>query len=183
MTIAVLFGGTRQNGNTEMLAERAIQGLAAEKIFLRDYAIHPIEDGRHAPEGFQDINDDYNTIIDRILPHDILIFATPIYWYSMSGPMKNFIDRWSQTMRDPNYPDFKTIMAAKKAFVVAVGGDNPYVKGLPMIMQFQHIFDFMGISFEKYVIGQGNKPGDILQDKAAINAADQLQQYLNDLMK
>lgn len=69
---------------------------------------------RHAEEGFQERNDDYNSIIDRILPHDILIFSTPIYWYSMSGTMKNFIDRWSQTLRDPKYPDFKSKMASKK---------------------------------------------------------------------
>jgi multimeric flavodoxin WrbA len=174
MTIAVIYGGTRPNGNTEILTEYAIQGLEVEKIYLRNYDIQPIVDQRHTEEGFQEVNDDYNSIIERILKHDILIFSTPIYWYSMSGTMKNFIDRWSQTLRDPKFPDFKTKMSAKQAYVIAVGGDNPYLKGLPLIQQFQYIFDFMGITFKGYVLGKGNKPGDIYQDKQAIFAAEQM---------
>jgi len=174
VTIAVIYGGTRPKGNTEILTEMAIEGLDVEKIYLKDYHIQPITDQRHTEEGFQEINDDYNSVIERVLKHDILIFSTPIYWYSMSGTMKNFIDRWSQTLRDPKFPDFKKKMSAKQAYVIAVGGDNPYIKGLPMIQQFQFIFDFMGISFAGYVLGKGNKPGDIYQDKKAIYAAEQL---------
>ncbi|MGG4511331.1 NAD(P)H-dependent oxidoreductase [Heyndrickxia sporothermodurans] len=174
MTIAVIYGGTRPNGNAETLTDLAINGLEVEKIYLGEYLIQPIKDGRHSEEGFQEVSDDYNSIINRLLPHDTWIFSTPIYWYSMSGIMKNFIDRWSQTMRDTNYPEFKTQMSKKKAYVIAVGGDEPYMKGLPMIQQFQHIFDFMGMSFEGYVLGEGNKPGDILNDKKAVYAATEL---------
>lgn len=174
MSVAVIYGGTRQNGNTERLTEQAIEGFHAERIYLRDHNIQSIEDMRHSQDGFQEKNDDYNSIIDRILSHNILIFSTPIYWYSMSGIMKNFIDRWSQTMRDPKYPNFKKEMAKKKAFVIAVGGDNPTIKGLPMIQQFQHIFDFMGIDFGGYIIGRGNQPGEVTNDKEAFFAASQL---------
>lgn len=178
MTIAVIYGATRKNGNSEILTDYATQGIASEKIHLRDYSIQPIIDMRHSREGFPDINDDYNFIIDRILPHDILIFSTPIYWYSMSGIMKNFIDRWSQTLRDSKYADFKNQMASKKAFVIAVGGDEPYIKGLPMIQQFKYIFDFLGIEFTGYIIGKGNKPKDIYQDAEALFKAEQLRELL-----
>ena len=178
MTIAVIYGGTRQNGNTEMLTEHVVHKIASEKIYLRDYNILPIIDMRHSQDGFQERNDDYNSIIDRILPHNILIFSTPIYWYSMSGTMKNFIDRWSQTLRDPKYPNFKNKMALKTAFVIAVGGDDPYIKGLPMIQQFRHIFDFIGIDFAGYILGKGSKPEDIFQDIDALFAASQLHNNL-----
>lgn len=178
MSVAVIYGGTRKHGNTEILTEQAIQGITTEKIYLRDYKILPIADLRHAKGGFREINDEYNSIIDRLLPHDILLFVTPIYWYSMSGTMKNFIDRWSQTLRDTKYPGFKHTMANKKAYVIAVGGDQPLVKGLPMIQQFQYIFDFIGISLESYIIGRGNKPGDVYDDKEAFFAASELQKKL-----
>lgn len=178
MSIAVIYGGTRPNGNSEILTERVIQEISTEKICLRDFHIKPIIDMRHAEEGFQERNDDYNSIVERILPHDILIFSTPIYWYSMSGTMKNFIDRWSQTLRDPKYPSFKSKMASKKAFVIAVGGDDPYIKGLPLIQQFQYIFDFMRIEFARYILGKGNKPGEVLQDKGAVSAAIQMRNKL-----
>ncbi|MET3697825.1 multimeric flavodoxin WrbA [Bacillus oleivorans] len=178
MTIAVIYGGTRKNGNTELLTEEAIKGKPAERIHLTDYKIEPIVDQRHAESGFAEVNDDYNQIIDRILPHEILLFSTPIYWYSMSGTMKLFVDRWSQILRDPNYPDFREKMSSKKAYVIAVGGDLPYLKGLPLIQQFQYIFDFMGISFEGYIIGEGNRPGEILNDKAAFFKASELNKTL-----
>lgn len=178
MTIAVIYGGNRPNGNVEELTKLATQGLVVEEVYLKDYSIEPIIDKRHSEEGFPEVYDDYNNIIDRILPHDILIFSTPIYWYSMTGVMKNFIDRWSQTLKDPTYPDFKDIMASKKAYVLAVGGDLPYLKGLPMIQQFQHIFDFFGTTFEGYIIGEGNRPGDIFQDLKAMSAAELLRRKL-----
>lgn len=92
--------------------------------------------------------------------------------------MKNFIDRWSQTLRDENYPEFKTRKSAKQAYVIAVGGDEPFIKGLPLIQQFQYIFHFIGISFKGYILGKGNEPGDIMLDKEAINAASELNRKL-----
>jgi len=178
MKIAVIYGGTRANGNTELLTEHVIQGIDAEKIHLKDYNIEPIIDMRHSKEGFQEKNDDYNSIMERILQNDILIFSTPIYWYSMSGAMKNFIDRWSQTLRDPKFPDFKNRMASKKAFVIAVGGDDPHIKGLPMIQQFDYIFDFIGIEFAGYILGKGNKPDEVIQDNSALFAAAQIRNKL-----
>lgn len=174
MTIAVIYGGTRPNGNTEYLASKAIDGLYTEKIFLRDYKILPIEDYRHSPGGFPPVEDDYDRVMDRILPHETLVFVTPIYWYSMTGTMKNFIDRWSQAMRDPRYPEFRKQLADKTAFVIAAGGDHPYIKGLPMIQQFQYIFDFFGTNFAGYVIGKASRPGEMPNDTAAMTAAEQL---------
>ncbi|SET81225.1 NADPH-dependent FMN reductase [Salinibacillus kushneri] len=102
MSIAVVYGGTRENGNTEILTEHAIKGIQVEKIYLKDFYIRPIEDLRHDKEGFKDDHDDYNSVIKRLMVHDTIIFSTPIYWFGMTGQMKNFIDRWSQTFRDSN---------------------------------------------------------------------------------
>lgn len=178
MSIVVIYGSTRQNGNTEWLTERVIEGLDVEEIYLRDYNIQPIDDRRHAEGGFPDVDDDYSGLVERMMKHDTFIFATPIYWYSMTGTMKNFIDRWSHTMRDAKFPDFKARLGTKKAYVVAVGGDKPMVKGLPLIQQFNYIFDFMSMSFEGYVLGKASRPGDIAQDRSAFVAAAGLNEKL-----
>ncbi|TYS10002.1 flavodoxin family protein [Bacillus subtilis] len=174
MKIAVINGGTRSGGNTDILAEKTVQGFDTEHIHLRKYHIQPIEDLRHAEGGFGPVQDDYDSIIERTLPCDILIFATPIYWFGMSGTLKLFIDRWSQTLRDPRFPDFQQQMSMKQAYVAAVGGDNPKIKGLPLIQQFEHIFAFMRMPFKGYVLGEGNRPGDILDDYQALSAASRL---------
>lgn len=179
-SIAVIYGGTRDEGNTEMLAEQAVAGLAVERIFLRDYRIRAIEDRRHAPGGFREVDDDYNAIIDRVLPHDVLVFATPIYWYGMTGVMKNFVDRWSQTLRDADRPEFRGRMRAKTAYVIAVGGDEPRLKGLPLVKQFQHIFEFFGMKYGGYILGEANQPGEIAGDKIACYQAQRLRAELHE---
>ena len=174
MSIAVIYGSTRENGNTEWLTDQVINGLSVEKIYLNEYSILPIKDERHTVAGFQEVADDYNSIIAKVLKHDILIFSTPIYWYSMSGTMKLFIDRWSQTLRDKNFPNFRAELGKKTAYVIAVGGDKPTIKALPMIQQFQYICDFFGMTFESYLIGKASKPGEMQLDTKAIAAANQM---------
>lgn len=171
MTIAIIHGSSRENGNTEYLTYQAISKEKGTHIYLRDHSLHPIIDERHAVDGFQEVNDNHKKLIDQILTHDVIVFSTPIYWYSMSGPMKIFIDRSSQIMRDPDYTHFKEGMKGKKVYVIAVGGDQPRIKGLPLIQQFQYICQYYSMSFEGYVIGKASKPGDIKKDKKAIAAA------------
>lgn len=174
MSIAIIHGSSRENGNTDYLTSKAIGKESGTHIFLRDHQIQPIVDERHAEAGFQEVTDDHKQLIDLILIHDVLVFSTPIYWYSMSGPMKIFIDRTSQIMRDPDYTHFKQGMKGKKVYVIAVGGDHPHVKGLPLIQQFQYICQYYSMSFEGYVIGKASKPGEIEKDQKALQAASLL---------
>lgn len=166
----VLHGSSRPNGNTEQLTHMLLEGVQTEEVYLRNHTIKPITDQRHDAEGFQPIDDDYEGIVKRMLEHDTIVFATPLYWYGMSGYMKNFVDRWSQSLRDTSL-HFKERMQGKKVYVVIVGGDNPKLKALPLIAQFQYIFDFVGASFEGYIIGSANAPGEIINDKEASEKA------------
>ncbi|HEK9101290.1 flavodoxin family protein [Bacillus pfraonensis] len=163
----VIHGSSRPNGNTEAFTHMMINGINTEQVYLRDYTVHPITDQRHDADGFQPVNDDYQHLIEKMLEHDTIIFATPLYWYGMSGYMKNFVDRWSQSLRDTSL-HFKEEMKDKKMYVVIVGGDNPKLKALPLIAQFQYIFDFVGSSFEGYIIGDANAPREISKDKEAL---------------
>lgn len=170
MSILVLQGSSRADGNTEQLTRLALEGLPHKQILLRELSILPIRDQRHERGGFDPVDDDYESVIREVLRHDKIIFATPVYWYTMTGVMKNFIDRWSQSLRSADY-DFKASMAQKKAYVIAVGGDDPRMKAVPLIQQLKYCFEFVGMSFESYVIGKASRPGDILQDTRALSDA------------
>lgn len=178
MNIATLIGSTRAEGNTELLLDMVMKDINHQKIYLKDLSIQPIEDLRHAKEGFQPVKDDYDQIIKVFLENDIVAFATPIYWYSMSGIMKNMVDRLSQAIRDERYPQLKERLKAVEAMVIAVGGDEPKIKGLPMIQQFRYTFDFVNMRFSTYIIGEANRPGDILKDAQAIAQASVLNKNL-----
>ncbi|MCA1321240.1 flavodoxin family protein [Bacillus tianshenii] len=167
----VIYGSHRNNGNSEQLAKLLIKEMNAEEIFLRDLTIYPILDQRHDVEGFKHQGDDYYGVVERLLQHDEVILVTPLYWYGMSGRMKNFVDRWSESLRDGKIA-FRESMKSKKFYVVVVGGDDPNQKALPLIMQFRHIVEFFGAKLEDYIIGVANSPGHILEDEHAMKRAE-----------
>ncbi|MGE7111711.1 flavodoxin family protein [Lysinibacillus sp. NPDC047702] len=178
MNITAFIGSSRTASNSEQLADYVLADIPHQKIDLKNVMIKPIHDLRHNDNGFQFVDDDYDQIIQAFLTSDIVIFVTPIYWYSMSGIMKNMIDRLSHAIRDERFPQLKEKLQTTEAIVLAVGGDDPYIKGLPMIQQFQYIFEFLQMPFFSYIIGNGNKPGEISNDTQALAQAKILNEKL-----
>ncbi len=175
MRIFALYGSTRGNGNSDLLADIITDGLDCTRIRLKDYNIQPIRDQRYEPGGFQPIHDDHPQLVREMLKHDMILFAMPLYWYGMPGSVKNFIDRWTMFFEDSL---FKERMAEKEVIAVITGGDNPKVKGLTVIQQLHWICDFMGMKFLDYVIGQGNTQGEVRQDLDAMSKAEHLNHIL-----
>jgi multimeric flavodoxin WrbA len=170
MKILALLGSSRKQGNTEYLVHRILEGVDHTSVHISDFTIQPITDMRHTEEGFSPINDDYEALLHQFLEHDVIIFATPLYWYGMSGHMKNFIDRWSQYLRDERY-NFKEELNKKKAYVVVTGGNTSTITGLPLIQQFKYIFDFVGMEYIDYMIARGVKPEEVSRDQLALHKA------------
>jgi len=179
--VLVVYGSTRDDGNTETLTERVVEGLDCTRVYLRNTRVEAIQDRRHDPEGFRPVDDDHYALTQQLLAHDVVVFATPLYWYGMSGPMKDYFDRWSQALRDARF-DFRNGIKGKKAYVVVTGGgQEARLTGLPLIQQFQLIFAFAGMEFVAYLIGAGGKPGQILEDERAMLEAAWLNRTLKQM--
>ncbi|KIL46822.1 flavodoxin family protein [Jeotgalibacillus campisalis] len=166
MSLLIISGSSRDNGNTEILAKEAAKYFDGDVdwIYLRKQTIHQITDQRHTENGFTPVEDDHAGLIKKMVQADTILFATPVYWYGMSGYMKTFVDRWSQALRDPDL-DFKQKMQKKPVYVLICGGDRVSVKGIPLILQFQLICEFMNMDFKNYFIGEAKKPGDMLKEQ------------------
>jgi len=52
---------------------------------------------------------------------DVIVFASPVYWYSMSAQMKTFFDRLTDLTGGDLKPVGKSL-AGKTMFVIAAGG-------------------------------------------------------------
>ncbi|MFT7121651.1 MAG: multimeric flavodoxin WrbA [Neolewinella sp.] len=90
----ILLASSRPNGDTRKVADHLALQLKAEVIDLTQFTIHPYRYEQDYPEG-----DDFFRVIETmVLPHDQIIFASPLYWYSMSGQMKIFFDRLSDLL-------------------------------------------------------------------------------------
>lgn len=100
MNIVVLTGSTNKNGSTNLLAEEFARGAreAGHSVEIFDAAhanIRPCTGCVHCGyEGPCVQKDDVNAIRARILGADMMVFATPLYYYGMSAQLKTLIDRF-----------------------------------------------------------------------------------------
>ena len=97
--VIIISSTPRVGGNSEVLANEFARGSReaghnVEIINLRElnlkycvgcYYCHSHDKCVH--------NDEMNNIGEKLLKADVIVFATPVYFYSMSGQLKVFIDR------------------------------------------------------------------------------------------
>ena len=97
--VLIISSSLRKNANSEQLAVSFADGAKAaghevELISLRDKEIRFCI-GCFACQKTQRciMHDDADAIREKMLHADVLIFATPIYYYEMSGALKTMLDR------------------------------------------------------------------------------------------
>jgi multimeric flavodoxin WrbA len=84
----IIQGSSRNDGNTKKIVEQVRDKSGFDLIELSDKNIGPFD------YDFANSDDDFLPLMRHIVEHyDLIIFATPVYWYSMSGILKNFFDR------------------------------------------------------------------------------------------
>lgn len=103
MKVLALLGSPRKNGNTSLLLDEYLKGImesnkTAEitRIFLNEKTIHGCNacDACHnVTIGQCVIKDDMQELYPLFRQADMIIYATPVYWWSVSAQLKAFMDR------------------------------------------------------------------------------------------
>lgn len=120
--VLILSASPRKNGNSDILCDRFMAGAQeagnqVEKIRLQEKTIGFCQ-GCLACQGNGGVcvlNDDMADILEKMVRADVLVMATPIYFYNMDAQLKVLIDRTC-----PRY----TEIANKKAFFIASSWDE-----------------------------------------------------------
>lgn len=117
--ILILSGSPRKGGNSDLLCDEFMKGAQesgnqAEKIFLRSKKVMPCNACYYCKDhdGQCAIRDDMGEILDKMQKADVIVMASPVYFYSIDAQMKAVIDRC--VARWTNIPDkeFYYIMTA-----------------------------------------------------------------------
>lgn len=123
--VLILSSSPRKGGNSEMLAASFAEGAQAaghsvETVFLREKAFGFCRGCLACLQlGHCVIADDAVEIAARMHDADVLVFATPVYYYSISGQLKTMLDR-ANPLYDSDY-------AFTKAYLLAAAAeDAPY---------------------------------------------------------
>ena len=100
MKITILMGSPNKNGSTGMLVDSFVQGAEeaghiCEIIDVCRANIHPCTGCvRCGYEGPCVQKDDVEEIMMKLLGSDMVVFATPLYYYGMTAQLKAVVDRF-----------------------------------------------------------------------------------------
>lgn len=117
--IVIISSSPRKGGNSDTMADEFLRGAVeagntVEKINIRDielkFCIGCLSCQR---TGKCVLRDDMNALYDTVQRADILVFATPVYYYGMTGQLKTFLDRLNPLFsKDNSFKDIYVLMSA-----------------------------------------------------------------------
>ena len=154
MKIVVLTGSPRKNGNSAYLAEQFIKG-AEEKgheVFRFDCAFKNVEPCRACNRCGMDgpciYNDDFQELHPRLIEADMVVFATPMYYFGISAQMKRVIDRF--------YAINGQIKGVpKKAAFLMTYADTAAKEAEPMLVHYHTLLEYLGWTSIGEVVAAG----------------------------
>lgn len=140
--ILVLSASPRRGGNSDLLCDQFIEGAkesghTTEKIFLKNKIIRyctgcgACNAKKPCPQ-----RDDMAEVLEKMIACDVIVMATPVYFYTMNGQMKTLIDRtcaryteirdkefyFIATMADTNKNDMERTFEGFRGFTACLEG-------------------------------------------------------------
>lgn len=116
--------------------------------------------------------DDMDQFYPLLEEADVLIFASPVYWFNLCGQIKQFIDR-CYAVAGKEMPDGGTCLGRKKiGLVLAHEGDDPFDSGgINAIRSIQDTCSYAGATFAGALYGCANAEGEAARNAALLEKA------------
>ena len=134
-------GSARKQSDTENLLRIILADTAYTRLDLLDYKITP-----YAYDGNYPKDDEFLKVVTALLQHDTVIWATPVYWYTMSGLLKTYFDRLTDSITIKKELGRK--LKGKNTYLVAVGADAELPDGF--IVPFKATAAYLDMHFRDY---------------------------------
>ena len=177
--VLVILGSPRKKGNSSTLAARISRGAKSagaevETVFLQALKISPCRGcdtcQKDDSKGCA-IKDDMQEIYPKLIRADAWVIASPVYWFTMSAQTKMFMDRCYAL---PAYA--KNPFAGKRIAIAMSYGDVDPVKSgcVNALRTFQDAFRYTGSKIVGMVYGNATKAGEIADNKALMQEAEEL---------
>ena len=171
--IVILVGSMRKNGNTARLVQSFADGAAqnnnVEIVSVADYNVNPCIGcnscfTREGNQCFQ--GDDMVQIYEKLRNSDIVVIASPVYFYGISSQLKAVVDRLHTPMRNTFH--------IKKLGLLLVGAAELPNLFDPIIMQYQMVLDFFKLESVGTVLVREVKDIGDIENNSALKEANEL---------
>lgn len=140
--VLILSSSPRKGGNSDLLCDRFMEGAKeaghnVEKIRLQELEFNFLSLDTPNKE------DDATVVVQKMIAADVIVLATPVYYYAMSGQMKTMIDRTYVQHREISDKDFYFIIA---------GADAEKENFQPVVLEFRGFLQALENPTEKGII-------------------------------
>ena len=177
MNILILSGSPRKGGNTDLLVEAFVKGTSqkhhVEVMSIHDYKVNPCM-GCNACFKSKDNTcaqkDDMAMIYEKMAHADMLVIASPVYFYGLSAQLKAVIDRCHNPIRD-TFP-------IKKMALLLVGAATLPELFDSILAQYQLCLNFFKLEDAGRVLVRGVKDKGDIKNTNALNEAFELGQHI-----
>ncbi len=168
--VLVLSASARKGGNSDLLCDEFIKGATeagneVEKIFINSKKINYCIGCGVCNTTHKCVQkDDMAEILDKMVNADVIVLATPVYFYTMNGQLKTLIDRTVPRYLEITNKNFYYIVTAADTSVANMQKTIDGIRGFTL--------DCLDGANEKgiiYGVGAWNK-GEI-KEKAAMKEA------------
>ena len=177
--ILILMGSPRKTGNSAVLADHLANGAIkagahVESLFIHGMDINPCT-GCDQCQGEDAsgcvIDDDMQNVYGKLEKADSIVFASPIYWFSVTAQLKMVIDRiYAVGGGDKN------ILKGKSFGVLLMFADSdPFTSGaINALRMFQDISAYLGTTIVGMVYGSAYEAGEIKGNAKVLKQANAL---------
>ena len=170
MNILILSGSPRKGGNTDLLVEAFVKGASqknhVEVVSVHDYKVYPCmgcnacfkSNGNTCVQ-----RDDMPLIYEKMAHADMLVIASPVYFYGLSAQLKAVIDRCHNPIRDS--------FRIKKIALLLVGAATLPELFDSILAQYRLCLNFFKLEDAGRVLVRGVKDKGDIQNTDALNEA------------
>ena len=177
MNILILSGSPRKGGNTDLLVEAFVKGASpkhqVEVISVHDYKINPCI-GCNSCFAREDHaccqKDDMQIVYEKMANAEMLVIASPVYFYGLSAQLKAVIDRFHNPIRD-------TFHIHKMALLLVGAASLPELFN-SILAQYELCLKFFKLEDMGRVLVRGAKDKGDVENGDALKLAQELGQRI-----
>ncbi len=154
LNVFILTGSPRRNGNSAILADEFARGAvdAGHQVTRFDSAfqqVHPCRACDRCRNGQNPciFQDDYAAVMPNLIAADVIVFASPVYYFSLSAQIKTCIDRF--------YAVNNKIAGNKRAFLLLTFADGNIKTAAPSVANYKALLDYRAWSDAGQILAKG----------------------------
>ena len=177
--ILILTGSPRKNGNTKILTDAFITGAqeAGHTVSIFNVAENTVKPCIACDKCFTVenkpcvFNDSFNDLANLLTKNDVLVFATPLYWFGFSAQLKSAIDKFYSLVS-------RSVIEAKETVLLTVGACTDDKDFEPLVKNYEAIANYLKLENKGVIIAKGAYGVGEVNNSTALSEAKTLGQSL-----